>query len=367
MASVIGDSEKQRAIDRIRANAYREVMEEGATFINRKWIAYRLHRSDRWVTDNWKKGYDDCDSEFAGGRPNKLSEEGKSIVMENSGKRQRSCKKVAKEIFDKCGEVVSRSTIQRYRVKQGLKAFHVISKPMKSATNIEDRLWFCDYLRHWNEFGFMHLAPGDEFFIWTIRRPNYQNDRIWALSPEDISNDERFQGLPAKPSCIGIFLCFTAIKLMWVIKDEGASWDGAYYRQFILKDKLIPFLTDPRNVLEPSEVVYLHDSAPCHKANATQALLKECEIDYFDRTQWPGNSPDLNVTEDVGSILMDKVESLMINESGVNRYSKTVLLQHLEHVLHELENETELFENLLKSYPQRLRAVREANGGHTKY
>jgi hypothetical protein len=64
---------------------------------------------------------------------------------------------------------------------------------------------------------------------------------------------------------------------------------------------------------------------------------------------------------------MDKVESVMINESGVNQHSKVVLLRHLQHVLHELENETELFENLLKSYPQRLEAVREANGGHTKY
>jgi hypothetical protein len=38
-----------------------------------------------------------------------------------------------------------------------------------------------------------------------------------------------------------------------------------------------------------------------------------------------------------------------------------------DNVLYELENERELLENLLKSYPQRLRAVRETNGGHTKY
>jgi hypothetical protein len=44
-----------------------------------------------------------------------------------------------------------------------------------------------------------------------------------------------------------------------------------------------------------------------------------------------------------------------------------VLLQHLQDVLHELEDLRELFENLLKSYPQQLKAVCEANGGHTKY
>ncbi|CAF1484082.1 unnamed protein product, partial [Didymodactylos carnosus] len=46
MAGVVGDDEEQRVIDRIRANAYREAMEEGATFINRKWIAQKLHRTE---------------------------------------------------------------------------------------------------------------------------------------------------------------------------------------------------------------------------------------------------------------------------------------------------------------------------------
>jgi hypothetical protein len=154
---------------------------------------------------------------------------------------------------------------------------------------------------------------------------------------------------------------------MWVIKDNGASWDGTYYRDRILSEEVIPFLSNSENVLDPTEVVYLHDNAPCHKANATQQLLKDSGIEFFDRTEWPGSSPDLNVAENVGSILMDKVESLMISERGSNRYSSTILLEHLENVLNELENEKELFESLLRSYPQRLQAVREAKGGHTRY
>jgi transposase len=97
-----------RVIDHIRANAYQEAMEEGATFINRKWIARKLHRSERWVTDNWKKGYEHCFMKFGDGRPEKLSEESKNIVIENSGKRQRSCKRVAKDIFEKRGRSLVR-------------------------------------------------------------------------------------------------------------------------------------------------------------------------------------------------------------------------------------------------------------------
>jgi hypothetical protein len=197
--------------------------------------------------------------------------------MENSRKRQRSCKRVAKEVFEKRGEVISPSTVRRYRVKNGLKAFHLIPKPMKSTTNIENRVWFCDYLRQWDENDFIHLAPADEFFVWSIRRPNYQNDRVWSLSLKDIETDERYQDICAKPNCIGIFLCFTTIKLIWIIKDNGASWDGAYYLQHILTEKVIPFLSNPENVLDPAEVVDLHDNAPCHKANATKQMpLNNC-------------------------------------------------------------------------------------------
>ncbi|CAF4162492.1 unnamed protein product, partial [Rotaria sordida] len=113
----------------------------------------------------------------------------------------------------------------------------MIPKPMKSATGKENRVWFCNYLRHWDEHDFMYFAPVDEFYIWTVRRPNYQNDRIWTLSLEDIESDECYQDVCAKPNDIGVFICFTAIKLMWVIKDNGASWDGTYYRHRILTEK----------------------------------------------------------------------------------------------------------------------------------
>ena len=238
---------------------------------------------------------------------------------------------------------------------------------MKPPTSVENRVWFCNYLRHLNEHDFMHLAPADEFYTWTVHRPNYQNNRMWVLSLEDIESDERYQDVCAKPNCIGVFIYFTAIKLMWVIKDNGASWDGTYYRHRILTEEVIPFLSNSENVLDSTEVVHLHDNAPCHKTNATQQLLKNSEIKFFDRTKWPGSSPNVNVAENVGSILMDKVESLIINEHGSNRNSSVVLLEHLQNVLNELKNQKELFESLLKSYHQRLKAVCEVNGGHAIY
>ena len=57
----------------------------------------------------------------------------------------------------------------------------------------------------------------------------------------------------------------------------------------------------------------------------------------------------------------------MIQEEGRGRYSVETLRKNLIDVLESLEDKTELFENLLCSYPARLRAVRDARGQHTDY
>ena len=119
----------------------------------------------------------------------------------------------------------------------------------------------------------------------------------------------------------------------------------AYYSRSIPTEKLIPCHLHPRKVSVPAEVVYFHENAPCHKAHTTQVLPKDYGSDFFGRAQWPGDSPDRNVAEDVGSILTGMVKSLMINEYDADRNSEMVLLQNLHDVLHELENGAELFEN----------------------
>ena len=73
MAGKIGDSEKQRQIDRIMAVAFRQARDAGATFINRKWIAGKLDRSMDWVTDNGNRNPEECFTEFGEGRPQHLN------------------------------------------------------------------------------------------------------------------------------------------------------------------------------------------------------------------------------------------------------------------------------------------------------
>ena len=113
----------------------------------------------------------------------------------------------------------------------------------------------------------------------------------------------------------------------------------------------------------------MHDKAPCFKALATQKLLRQSGVDFFNNSEWPGSSPDLNPAEDLGAIIKDRVEDRMLNEEGPGRYSHQTLLSNLQTALHDLEHVSELFAELhaILSLQHRLDAVAAGAGGHTDY
>ena len=243
-------SKSREFSDRIRCITFREARDAGATFSDRNWIAEKVHRSIRFITDWWQKSYDQCFADYSNaGRKLKLSRASQEIILEASGRPKKSYSMVAKEIAEKRKEYVVSRTINNNRHREGLKPFHVIPKPLKTDTHISDRLWLCDWLTDWTEEDFLHLVPSDEFYDWAVCRPNYQKDRIWAKSIDDIEEDERYREMVKNEACIGIFVIFTAKKLHWVIKDKGESWTGQYFRDIILTENVIPSLKNEENVI----------------------------------------------------------------------------------------------------------------------
>jgi hypothetical protein len=233
-------------------------------------------------SDWWEKPYDQCFADYSnvGAKP-KLSEADQDIIRRASGQQRKSRSVVTKEIAEKQKEYVTRRTANNYRHREGLKPFHVIPKSLKSETHISDRLWLCDWLKDWTVEDFLHLAPSDEFYVWTVHRPSYQNDRIWARSIEDIEEDERYCEMVKIQSCIGVFIMFTCKRLLWVIKDKGESWTDQYFRDIILTQNVFSFLKNEDNVIDPDEVIFVHDKAPCMRVNKTQHLLEDNDVKFW--------------------------------------------------------------------------------------
>ncbi|CAF1470273.1 unnamed protein product [Adineta ricciae] len=208
---------------------------------------------------------------------------------------------------------------QRRTYRYNYPSRRLLHQPLKSEIHISDRLRLCDWLKGWTEEDFLHLAPSDEFYVWTVRKPNYENDRIWAKNVEDIEDDERYREMVKNQACIGICIIFTAKKMHRVIKDKGESWTGEYFRGIILMQHVFSFLTDEENVIDLDNVIFVPDKARCMRANMTQHLIRDNNIEFWGNDIWPGNSPDLNTVEHIGSIIKDEVEQKMLSKTGHNR------------------------------------------------
>ncbi|CAF1401692.1 unnamed protein product [Rotaria sordida] len=50
---------------------------------------------------------------------------------------------------------------------------------------------------------------------------------------------------------------------------------------------------------------------------------------FWGNDTWPGNSPDLNVAEHIGTVIKNEVEQKMLSEIEQNRYKEETLKKHL--------------------------------------
>jgi hypothetical protein len=214
----------------------------------------------------------------------------------------------------------------------------------------------------------------DEFFIYRHRKINCKNDIIWAVSVNDIPDDLRYNKHPRKSLCIGICVALSSLGIWYDIKEKGQSWDGAYFRSDIIPN-IDDWTLNNENVPDPNLVIVQHDCCPGWKALASQQLLVDTfGGDHFipglereDNVipKWPGNSPDMNPVENLGSIMMDKTNVFV--DRCRTKIDTSKLIQLVERAINEVSEMDGLFENLVNSFRTRCQDVLDGGGRPLKY
>ena len=117
--------------------------------------------------------------------------------------------------------------------------------------------------------------------------------------------------------------------------------------------------------------VLQHDCAPGWRANATQGLLRDELGNRFIPSKaaqavprWPGNSPDMNVIESFGSIIMDIVDDKI--DRSQDRVTNKKLIGFVEEAIQEAAASPTLITNLLRSFPKRCKEIIRTNGAPLK-
>ena len=83
----------------------------------------------------------------------------------------------------------------------------------------------------------------------------------------------------------------------------GESIKGANYRDIVLPH----LIREVKRLMGDEPFLFMQDGAPAHKANLTQQWLRDRDIPFIPREEWPGNSPDLNPIENFWDILQQHV------------------------------------------------------------
>lgn len=134
--------------------------------------------------------------------------------------------------------------------------------------------------------------------------------------------------------------------------DPGVKIDGAYYRDVLLSQQLLPAI----RALSGEFFIFQQDSAPAHRAYDTVEMLRLNTPAFIPPTLWPPNSPDLNpVDYKIWGILQERVYRTRIRD-----------VDHLKERLVEewTQFDQKIIDGSINQWRKRLRACVSADGGH---
>lgn len=273
-------------------------------------------------------------------------------VIYNTHEKRILCRESKKSPFSTAAEVLTNSNIgknislctaRRY-LREGLLFGRIApAKPLLSKKIKKQRLLFCKENRKYNGEDWKYVMFSDEskFERYSLRRKYVR----------------RLSGMPLKYK----YVCTTvkqrgfSIMVWGVIKGDGTrklikcpnTLNSKEY-QSILDSGLI--------AVYDYDSIFMQDGAPCHRSKSTMAYLKNKDVEILEN--WPPYSPDLNIFENLWSIVKNQVSL----KSPIN---KEQLWNEIQTAWEAIDRK--VIDALYMSIPRRIEAIIKCRGGHSKY
>jgi inhibitor of nuclear factor kappa-B kinase subunit alpha len=204
-------------------------------------------------------------------------------------------------------------------------------------------------------------------FIWftdeklfTVTAPkNAQNDRLYVPAgrkKKEVNAERLLQTRSTFTKSVMVSVGVSSLgSTDLIFIDPGVKINGAYYRDVLLTQKLLPAIRE----LSGGYFVFQQDSAPAHRAYDTVEMLRLNTPAFIPPTVWPPNSPDLNpVDYKIWGVLQERVYKTRIRN-----------VDHLKERLIEewARFDQKIIDGSINQWRKRLRACVSADGGHFEH
>jgi inhibitor of nuclear factor kappa-B kinase subunit alpha len=209
------------------------------------------------------------------------------------------------------------------------------------------------------------MFPDDKVdFIWftdekmfTVATPrNPQNDRLYvpaAIKKKQVAAERLLHTRTTFSRSVMVSVGVSKLGFTDLIfVDPGVKINGAYYRDVLLSQQLLPVMRD----VSGEFFIFQQDSAPAHRARDTVRLLEQATPAFIPPDLWPPNSPDLNpVDYKIWGIVQQRVYQTRV-------HNVDELKQRLLDIWHGMEQS--IIDSAIDEWRGRLRACVRAKGGH---
>lgn len=305
-------------------------------------IAQKINRSEK-VVRNYLKDREKYGKKVSSGRRPTISNAQKRRLIRNAAN---SLKSAAELKAENQLEVSVRRVQQILHNSKRLKYKKMKRKPKLTKSNIKARREFADKHLYWDH-QWRKIIFSDE------KKFNLDGPDGFAYYWHDLRTEERI--FSKRQSGGGSVMVWAAIGYQ---NKSDLSFIDTRMNAVAYQRMIAHHLPAYGNNLAGPGWKFQQDNAPIHVARSTMAFFKETKINILDK--WPPKSADMNIIENLWSILAREV--YRNNRQYANQKELKVSIVKAWHNISQRQ-----IQKLFDSLPRRMQELSDKKGKETKY